>query len=469
MTRSRIMAALLLTAVLSGCLSKAPSQKSVLDQSLPQGTTVPPAWQAETRAAGDVENEWLRSFQDPELDAVVAEAMVRNLDLAQAAAQLETVRQRVIVVSSQLKPQVGLGANVSTLRDADQPSNYTGARGLLGISWEPDIWGKLRAQREAARQEYQAAALEYAWARQSLAATTAKCWYQAVALRRMAEIQQQTVEAYAELLRLAGIRQAAGKVAGLDVAEAAANLDEMRSELSQTQGLLQSARRNLEVLLGRYPAAALEVRHEFATLPPPVPAGLPSSLLERRPDVAAAERGVLAAFYGHEAARLNLLPSFVLTFDGGRMNDHVLSVLRLNPWLYHAALGMNVPIYTGGRLSAEVKIATAIQQKSVASYGSAILAAFQEVEDGLTNERILGEQFSHLESALKQRAESVRLATIKYKAGAYDLLPVLQLQTSQYETQIQMIKLRNSRLANRIDLQLALGSGFDGSPAAARP
>jgi NodT family efflux transporter outer membrane factor (OMF) lipoprotein len=364
---------------------------------------------------------------------------------------------------------VSLAFGAATLRDASQSTNHNSSRGIFGIGWEPDVWGKLRAERAAAKQRYAATALDYAWARQSLVATTAQSWYQAVALRQILAIEDETAKAYAELLRLAKIKQAAGQVADLDGAEATANLNEAQDQVRKTQGLLLMAERNLEVLLGRYPAAALAVKQEFDTLPPPVQAGLPSSLLDRRPDIAAAEHLVLEAFRVHEAAKLALLPSFALNVDGGRINDTLLDILRQNPWYYHADVGMTVPIYTGGRLTAEVKIASALEQQSIKYYGSVVLNAFREVEDALTNERVLAEHFFYLETALKARIDSVRLATIRYKAGAYDMLPVLQLQTSQYQTQVEMTMVRASRLTNCIDLHLALGGSFDAVPAATIP
>lgn len=453
------------TAVLSGCLSKAPSQAKVLHDSLPKGTKIPGAWTADSSAAGIVTNDWLKSFHDPHLDAIVAEAIANNLDLVQAAAQVEVARQNVVIVASQLKPQIGLGLAGTTTRDKSQDQNFNGSNGRVGIAWEPDIWGQLRAQRAAARAGFEATALDYAWARQSLAATASQAWYQAVELRLLLAVTEQAVKDYQELLRLAKVKQTAGQVAGLDVAEAGARLDLAQSELSSLRSLFIAAQRNLEVLLGRYPAAEIDISRDFSPLPPPVQAGLPSSLLDRRPDIVAAERLVLAAFRSLEADRLALLPSFALTFMGGRFSNELFSILRTNPWLYHAALGMNLPIYTGGRLTAQVKIGTAQQQQAVAHYGGVVLNAFDEVETALTNENLYGQQFEHLENSFREYSESVRIATIKYKAGTYDMQQVLQLQTSQLSVEADVIKVRSARIANRINLHLALGGSFEGAPA----
>jgi outer membrane protein TolC len=179
----------------------------------------------------------------------------------------------------------------------------------------------------------------------------------------------------------------------------------------------------------------------------------------------AAERLVLAAFRNLEAARRALLPAFTLTLDGGRLSDALLSLVKLNPWFYHAALGMTLPIYTGGQLTAQVKIDTAQQQQAVAHYGGVVLNAFDEVETALTNENLYGQQFGHLENSFREYSDSVRIATIKYKAGTYDMQQVLQLQTAQLSVESDVIKVRNARIANRINLHLALGGSFEAAPA----
>jgi outer membrane protein, multidrug efflux system len=149
----QIMAVVVLstTAILSGCLSKAPSQAKVLHDSLPKGTKIPAAWTAGPSAARVVTNDWLKSFHDPHLDAVVEEAFANNLDLVQAAAQVEVARQNVVIVASQLKPQIGLLFGVAMLQDKNHEQNSNTSSQRLKIAWEPDVWGRLRAQRAAAR------------------------------------------------------------------------------------------------------------------------------------------------------------------------------------------------------------------------------------------------------------------------------------------------------------------------------
>jgi NodT family efflux transporter outer membrane factor (OMF) lipoprotein len=458
-----------MAAVFSGCLSKAPPHAKILRDSLPKTTTIPAAFTAASATDGavtaSVTNDWLKTFNDPNLDAVVAEAIANNLDLVQAASQVEMARQNVVVVASRMKPQIGLGFGVATTRDKNQNQNRNSSSEKTEIAWEFDVWGRLRAQRAAAQAGFEATALDYAWARQSLAATTSQAWYQAVELRRLEAVTEEAVKDYQDLLGLSKVKQTLGQVSGLDVSEAGARLELAQSELSSVQALFSAARRNLEVLLGRYPAAAIEVSRDFSPLPPPVPAGLPASLLERRPDIVAAERQVLAAFRNLEAAKLALLPTFSLNFEGGHVSDPVLSLVNLNPWIYHADLGVTVPIYTGGRLTAEVKISTAGEQQAVAHYGAVVLNAFHEIETALTDEYQYAQEFEHLENSYEGYTDSVRIATIKYKAGAFDMQQVLQLQTNQLVVESDVVKLQGARLANRINLHLALGGSFEAAAA----
>ena len=180
----------------------------------------------------------------------------------------------------------------------------------------------------------------------------------------------------------------------------------------------------------------------------------------------AAERQVLAAFRTEEAAKLALLPAISLNFEGGRLSDRLIDLAHLNPWLYRATIGMSVPIFTGGRLSAQIKIATAEQEQTVARYGSVVLRAFGEVEIALTNQALLAERLQYDQQSLDDRNESVRIAKERYAAGSGDMLTLLIIQDGQLTSQVNVVKLRDAQLANRINLHLALGGSFDTAPAA---
>jgi outer membrane protein, multidrug efflux system len=463
-----------LVVILSGCaLKEAPKQTEVLDKALPKGTQVAPEWKAGSTIETAVTNDWLKSFNDPQLDAIVAEAIANNLDLRQAAQRVEIARQSIVLAGAQLLPQVGgqLGAkwthDYGDQSDVVHTSDNTVVK--LGMAWELDVWGKVRAQRAAAVAGYEATALDYSFARQSLAAMAAMSWYLTTEANQLVMLSERAVNIYTELYDLAKIKRTAGKTSELDVVDARAAMESAKSELEAARNSYGQAQRALEVLLGRYPAAEIKAASMYPPLPPSTGAGVPSSLLERRPDIVAAERRVLVAFRQEESANLALLPDISIGLVGGRLGSHLLSQLGLSPWLVSAGIGMNIPIYEGGALRAQVKIATAQQARAVANYGNVVLTAFREVEDTLASDQILAKRLQYQQNALANRTAAVKIAIVQYNAGSRDLLWVERLQTEQISAEQNVIKLRNARITNRIQLHLALGGSFDATSPVGEP
>ena len=467
MTVPTVIAALVVTAAatLAGCaLSTPPGQAQIVADALPKETVIPATWQAQA-SAGAVSDDWIKTFNDPVLDSLVVEAIANNRDLAQAAEVVRIAQQAVVVVGAKLLPQVGASAGARVTHDQDHDDTATSDIVYAGVAWEADVWGRLRAQSAAAEATATATDLDFQYARQSLAATVAKAWYLACETRQLLVLAEQSVQVYGEQLKLVKIRQVAGRDTELNLAATRAKLDMAHAQEQSATAAYGEARRALEVLLGRYPAAEIAAAVVLPALPPPVAAGVPASLLGRRPDLVAAEQQVLAAFRQQEAARLALLPDFSISLVGGRLGDNILSLLRLNPWLASASVGLSIPIYEGGALRAQVEIATAQQAQAVAAYGAALLAAFREVEDTLANEALIAKRLPFEEAALASSTEAVRLARIQYQAGSRDLLWVSSLQADQIGIQAVVIKTRNQQRANRIRLHLALGGRFDAAPA----
>jgi NodT family efflux transporter outer membrane factor (OMF) lipoprotein len=456
-------------AFLTGCaLAPAPSHDDVVTRALPADTRIPPAWQAAPEN-GPVADDWLKSLNDPQLTAIVAEAIANNPNLRVATESVRVAQETVVVVGAQLLPRVGIGLGERVLHDEGHSGHTDSTKALASVSWELDVWGKLRAQRASAEAAYEATALDYEWARQSLAATVAKTWYLTTETRQLLALSEQAVAVYSELLKLVKARRAAGKDTDLDVVDMQANVDSALGSVEAARQSYGDVRRTLEVLLGRYPAAEIEAAMTYAPDPPPITTGIPAALLQRRPDLVATERLVLATFRKTEAAELALLPDFSIALAGGRLADPLLTLLRLNPWLMTAAIGAAIPIYEGGALRAQVQIATAQQAEAVARYGSVVLTAFGEVETALANDQFLAKRAVLDESSLRNRTDAVRIATEQYLAGSKDLLWVSNLQTNQIRAEGDMIKLRGLRHINRIALLLALGGSFDPAPATTAP
>lgn len=468
--RLGISAALILPG---GCMLKEPPQRTELvGQALPQKTEIPLAWKKEAAPdAAPVIDDWLKSLNDPQLEPIIAEAIANNPDLRQAAEKVRIARQSVVVVGAQLLPQIGASVNgrkvhysIDKLEDEDGTTHKSMASG--SVAWELDVWGRLRAQREASAAGYQATALDYAYARQSLAATVAKTWYMAIEAYKLQQLSAEAVANFSEQLKIVRLRQAAGKGTDLDVVDTRAKVEAAKSSEELARQAYDTIRRALELLLGRYPAAEIKIAAAYPHLPPPPATGIPATLLTRRPDIVAAERVVLAAFRKKEAAELALLPDFSFSLEGQTINDHFSKLLEFSPWLISTTIGASIPIFEGGARIARIEIATAQQAQALANYGGVILQAFGEVENALSSEQSLIRRLPFTESAVRDRTEAVRIATEQYMAGRKDLLWVTYLEDNLLSSEAELIKLRGQMHQNRIALLLALGGSFDDTPAA---
>ena len=464
-------AACLLTLLLAGCLSEPPQRDVILDQALPAATQFPPQWLGNDEAARIspqalqmAGNGWLDAFADPQLNSVVQAALQNNPDLRVAAAQVAIAAANVTLTGSQLLPQIGISADKQWTKDFGQSNEYRTNQVSAGVSWELDIWGRLRAEEASAEAAYQASALDYAYARQSLVATTVKSWYRAVEAYRLLQLAEQGQALYTEVLHLVKVRAAAGKVSDFDITQAQGYLDTAETQVQSAQQDYAATRRALELLLGRYPAGDIQTARVLANLPPVIAADTPISIVARRPDVLAAEQQVISAFRLNESDRLALLPGFSLSLDAGRYSDGLLDLLNLEPWLGSGAIGMQLPIYEGGALRANIRISDEYQKQAVANYGSVVLRALNEVESGLIDEYFYDRSVLASEQALQQRVKAVSLAKQRYQAGASDMLTVLQLQAQQIATEASSIELRYSRLTNWVNLNLALGQSYNQQP-----
>ena len=344
----------------------------------------------------------------------------------------------------------------------DTTNDRSGIAGEVG--WELDLWGRVRAESASAAAARQATEADFLYARQSVAATVATLWYDTVATERLRRTAEEASKVYEELLGLVKTRQAIGQVGLQDVALAGADLDRARQRERAFATSGQQSVRGLEIVVGRYPSAELALAPDLPSVPPPVPEGLPSELLERRPDLIAAERRVASAFHLIQAAEAARLPRITLTAFGGRSTSELLRLAGVGAGFWRSGVDLLAPIFTGGALEAQVQLATADQKTALALYGQAALRAFGEVESTLANEQLLADQQRLFESVLAQDTEALRIDRLRFDIGATDLLHVLQLQARQISSQFDLIGVRNDRLANRVALHLALGGGFTPAP-----
>jgi NodT family efflux transporter outer membrane factor (OMF) lipoprotein len=373
------------------------------------------------------------------------------------AAQVDRAEASARLAGAALKPTVSLGADLSGTKGPATLEQNVGAAGV-GISWEADVWGRVQAGVNAAEENLRATIADFEFARQSLAANVAKSWYLATELSLQTALAEDVVEILSKMVTLVETREKVGQVSMQDVYLVRADLASAENALQQAIGGQQQARRALEILLGRYPAGEIQAATELVPVPPPIPAGLPSDILERRPDLIASDRRVAAAFNLTEEARLAKLPRF-------QLNAGIGASSALSQTIGNLSLGLFAPLYTGGALEAQLDIATADQEAAIAAYGSTVLKALEEVEGALTNEVLLQNQEAFLASAAENNREVYDIAKVQYDVGQIDLLSMLQMQTRWIGSRVSLLRVKNERLAERINLHLALGGSFisDGS------
>lgn len=413
-------------------------------------TATPDKWAVSVVDSGTVKDGWIHNFKDTQLNALVAEAMKNNPDLKASAAKVDQANALAKQAGAALMPSVGLGGQLAGTT-AGGTSRPQGAG--LGISWEADVWGRLGLGERSAEESALAVQADYEFGRQSLAAATARNWF----LLNEIEVQQNFLKSIVDILKKMNTieerKQKVGQISMLEVHQVHAQLASAQDAVVKTEQAKEEAARSLETLIGRYPSNTLKGNDKLAATPPAIPVGQPSSILERRPDIIAAEDRVAAAFYAEKGTELLHLPRF--TFGAGA------GLNALGDAIAGLTAGLFAPLYTGGKIEAEIDQATAVQKEAIANYAAAALNAFKEVENSLAGEKLLKEREKNLAQATADNKNTFELAQIQYKVGKIDLFELLSHQTSWIGSEMTLQDVRRERLDNRINLHLALGGSFE--------
>jgi len=454
----RILLTAIAFATAFGCaLNPPPEQKDIRGEALPN-LAVPEQWAAKGGSVGSVTGGWLATFKDERLDALVREAIANNPDLRVTAARVEQAAAYTKLAGAMLYPQV----NVMARGGGKMSGDSSGLQGVgVFASWEIDLWGYVRSQREAASLKYVSVALDSEYARQSVAALVAKSWFLATEARLQKEIAEEMVAASTRLAGLARDRQRVGKGDEFEVAQAQAGLQTYLDVVQQLEFSRQQALRALETLAGRYPAAAIETPARLAAKPGPVPTGMPSELLERRADVVAAERRVATAFYQVEEAKAARLPRISLTASGTSVSSDLFVLKNHDNPVWSLGANLLLPIFTGGALESQVEIRTSDQKIAVADFGRIGARAFSEVENALSSEFSLDARSVVLKQAVAENERALELANVRYRVGSSDLRAVQQQQLAVYAARTTLLRVQSEQLVQRVNLYLALGGGWE--------
>jgi len=470
-----VEASALAAILLAGCLFEtAPPGRRYPEPDV----ALPDRWTGADALPGPVAPGWLETFGDPALTAAVAEAVARNHELAAAAARLDAAAAEARIAGADAWPQAGAGFSAARQKqnfiglpipgagDEVLSTRSTRLGVSLDVSWELDLWGRVRSGHAAALADVQAAEADLRAARESLAAQTAKAWFAAAEARRQADLAREAAACYRETAALVRQRYQEGLSPALDLRQTLGELASAEAFLAQREDQLDRARRQLEILLGRYPAGSLEAAADLASVPPPVPAGLPAELVARRPDLAAAERRLAAAGARVDQARAALYPRLSLTTTGGTSSDALRDLVDLDYSVWTLAANLTQPIFQGGRLLAGVDAAEAGARAALETFHAAALKAYGEVETALATETFLARQERELAAAAEQAVAARRLSEERYRTGVDSLRAWLIARRRAIEAESQWRAARRLRLDARVNLHLALGGGFAAAPGA---
>ncbi|MEO1310984.1 MAG: TolC family protein [Pseudomonadota bacterium] len=415
--------------------------------------------------------DWLATFDSPQMEALVGEALARNNSLAASAATYRSSRELARQSRAGLLPRVEASFDASrqgTVFGPQQRAVFGSDRvyfnqysaGVL-LSWELDIFGRLADGARAAFNDAAAARADFEGARLSLAGRTAQAWFNLVEARQQRELAERDVDNRSRSYAVTDRRYGRGVSTSLDVRLSRSALASAEATLALRQRNELEASRALEVLLGRYPAAELAAPEALPKLPGLPDVGTPGDVLAQRPDVLAAERRMAAAGLRAREARKALLPQLTLTTPFSSNEEDFEDAFNINRIGGSIIAGLVQPLFQGGRLRSQARQRKRQMQGAVFDYVEAALNAFQEAENALGAETLLEKQETALRLAFEEAAAAQELTERRYASGRATIFELLDAQQRRITAESQYITIVRDRLSNRVSLHLAVGGAFE--------
>ena len=449
-------------AFLAACATPPPPQ--------PPQVELPAQWK-ESAPRFVEDGRWWRIYQDAELDKLVDEAIARNTDLLIAAARVDEARALVADARGAQLPVVDARFGAQRQRNSERtanffpgiPTQYSDYRATLNVSWEVDIFGRLRANASAARAELQASEAAREGVRLALAAQVAKSYFALRALDEQIAVTRRNVGLREDALGLQRKRFQGGVISEYDLRQLEAEAASVRAQLPPLENQRDAEEAALTVLLGRTPRQILEESvtrssiYDESLHPAVLPSGMPSELLLRRPDLVEAERHLAAANARIAAARADMFPSIVLTGVAGRESAALSNLFTGPAGIYLFAASITQPIFAGGRLEARTEAARARERQALGQYQKTIQNAFSEVRTALAGQTRSRESYE-AESAREQAlAQTLRLAQLRYQNGIASQLDVIDAERGLLAARIARVEALRAQRAAIADLFRALG------------
>ena len=466
--RATALAAALTAALLTAC---APLPHAVPDNAQ---VALPTQWSTpSTGSTAPITAQWWQQLGDAQLNRLVQQALANNTDVLTAAARVQEAQANLATTDTARSPQLNatLGAQAGRSLTVLGPSQSRNMQPGLQASWELDLWGRLSQQSQAAAARLQASEADRAAVQLTVAATTVQTYVGLRALQQQLAISQATVQSRDKALQLAQDQQRVGYISQLQVSQAQAEYESVQQQVLQLQWQIDKQLTTLNLLLGQAGGnaqltAAPAQRLQDLQLPA-MPASLPSQLVERRPDIARSAALLAASDHQMQAQRAAFLPQVNLSASVGSLLVNSLNYNPLTVWSLGGSL--LAPLFNGGRLQAQLDAATAQRDQAAYAYRGAVLAAFADVESALTGTQRLAQQTRHATQRRDVLQQTLGFAHDRYEAGYASYLEELDAQRNLYAAELEVVRLHQAELDNRVQLYKALGGGWqaDGAESAA--
>ena len=431
---------------------------------------VPGSYRYEVKDASDTANTgWWRQFDDPVLDALIEEALAGNKNVRIAAAKVEQAQGILIQARSPIFPQLGYSGAAERQRFTEYgatplspavPNPQTAYQVLGSASWEIDLWGRIRRLTESA----QASLLATEYARRgvvlSLVASVASSYLQLRGLDEQLELSQKTLEAYAETVRLFELQHRYGVVSRMTVEQARSQYETAAAAIPGIESQIAQTENALSILLGRNPGPVERGKSILELTMPAVPSGVPSQVLERRPDILQAEQQLVSANAQIGAARALYFPTITLTGTYGQASSDLSDLFKgpARVWSYGGSV--TGPLFTGGAVYAQVLQAEAGQKEALLSYQAAVQSAFGDVENALVANQKYVQQQQAQERLVHANREYSRLARLQYNGGYVPYSTVLQAEQQLFPSELTLAQTRAATFASLVAVYKAMGGGW---------
>lgn len=447
-----------LSVLFIGACATQPTQQERVQQL----ETLPNNWQQdlEQQIAGTVANDWLQQLENPQVYVLVEQALKHNQAILQAGYDVAIKEQQLIATGAALWPSLDLSARTSRSKD-NRPVSYSNASSAdLSLSYEIDLWGKLSLAERQANLEYLAQKANFEQSRQQLVAEVVSGWFNVITAQQLLELYKQREKIAEQNLAIieSGYRQ--GLNEALDVYLTRNELNTERSNIAEQQATLTESIRVLERLTGEYPKGALTVDADLPLLDQPIPKGLPSELITRKPSLMASWYQLLNTDAGLAYAHKQRFPSLNLSASIGDSTDRVSDLFSPSSLAWSLVGSIAMPIFDGGRLAANEEQARLTVKRQEQVYLESLYDAFGDVENAITQEQSLQQRYEKTLEAQTNAIAAEKLSFEQYQSGLVDYTTVLDAQDRSFSAQNSVINIKNQLILNRIKLHIALGGDF---------